>query len=266
MSLWNVLTRMWNILLGRTQKALDAVESAEDKARLFISQSEAGMRRMEEALTRALTERKLVANELAAKRAAVAEWEARARMAVSQGRPDLAEQAALQAVETLSQIAPLEERDAQFEGAVTNLRAQWESMRENHEKLVSELRMRMAQYEAARATRMVAAQMRNTHEAGTSDALLAGLSRDVARMEAEAATALEVVRGVATRQDLRSAFDDLEKKRLAREYLGRMGLPHAEANVLLAAGGGSGSPAERPGGSDGAEAPVARSGRSGTEH
>jgi phage shock protein A len=207
-----VFTRLKDIINSNLTAMLDAAEDPEKLIRLMVQEMEDTLVEVKANCAGAIAARKKAERAAAAAKAAVAEWEDRARLAIDKGRDDLAREAlrektrfAQQAEAFAQEIEGCSEIVGQYKTDIAAVEERLLAAREKHRLLVQR-HIRARNHKQAQTT---------LRRAASSDAVTRfdQLENRIERMEAEASLVNYAAKGSLVEQlEVLRGGDQIEKE------------------------------------------------------
>ncbi|MCH3917489.1 MAG: PspA/IM30 family protein [Spirochaetia bacterium] len=114
----NTLKRFKNIIHSNVNSALDSMEDPEKMIKLMIHDLEEALLKVKKSQKEKSTEKKVMEKEMAELQERIERWTSRSRLAVEQGRDDLAKEAIMEKRATEHRIAQLKENIKNLESII----------------------------------------------------------------------------------------------------------------------------------------------------
>lgn len=212
--------KLWNMLLGRANHAIDSIERPEDKLNLFVREMEGRIHNINTSVARAIADEKRLKMEIESHLAKSKDWESRAMLAVRENRDDLAREALAkkEECESLAREAGTQ-WDLQKE-AVGKLKQSLQDTKQRVEKEKRQYNLLLAKYNTAQSKKAISDTITAVNSAGNSGfpSLVEGLNDKIRQIEAHAEAQLEMAGGSGG-SDLESEFAKLETNRTVDDSL-----------------------------------------------
>ncbi|MBI9075062.1 MAG: PspA/IM30 family protein [Desulfatibacillum sp.] len=203
--------RVSNVLKGKTNSALDRMESPEDQIRLFVEETNKQMATLQKAVATAMVDEKRLKMQLDDLISKADSWEKKAMLALEKGDEFLAKEALLKKEEaTDSARAVLKDWETQRDATV-KLKKSLGKTKKQVEDSRRKYNLLVAQYKTAEAKKQVADRMSATDVASPLAAMEA-LNEKVLTMESEAEAAVELM-GDPESDALESKFAAMEREK-----------------------------------------------------
>ena len=205
------LKRLWSFVSNRAHLALDSVESPDDKLQHFLNELQKKVIELQNSVTGAVVEEKKLERTLDDQLKNAIRWEERAKIALQEGKEDLARQA-LQEQSQLIQV---------IEATRTTLNVQKQAVGELKNSLVQskaklgdakrQYQLALARYKSAE-TKVKLASVSSMTAIDSPIKLLEELDEKILKLEAEADTQI-MMRSENHNVDLDAEFRKLESSR-----------------------------------------------------
>lgn len=216
----NFLTRLWNIVVGRTSAALDAIENPEDQLRLTVTTLDAEMTKLRQSAAAALTEEKKLKIKIENLLMQAQDWEKKAMLTLGQGQEELAKEALI--------------RKGDAENEATRLKSSWESQAKAVENIMESLRatqiktenakreftVLLARYQTAKTQQTINKQLNGLSEKSPNN-LIESISDKILKIESESQAELQMM-GTRSHTDFDTNFAKLEKQTRGDEALAQL--------------------------------------------
>ncbi len=205
--------RLWNMILGRANEAIDAIERPEDKLNLFVRDMESRIHNINTSVARAIADEKKLKMEIENHLAKSKDWESRAMLAIRESRDDLAREALNKKEEheaLARDAAPQWDMQKQ---AVGKLKQSLQDTKQRVEKEKRQYNLLLAKYNTAQSKKAISDTISSVNAAGNGGfpSLVEGLNNKILLLEAQTEAQLEMA-GSNVGSDLESEFAKLESK------------------------------------------------------
>ena len=213
--------RLWNMLLGRANNAIDSIERPEDKLNLFVREMEGRIHNINTSVARAIADEKRLKMEIEGNLAKAKDWESRAMLAVRENRDDLAREA-LSKKEECESLA--REAGTQWElqkDAVGKLKISLQDTKQRVEKEKRQYNLLLAKYNTAKSKKAISDTISSVNSGTNANgfpSLVEDLNSKILQLEAHAEAQLEMS-GSNAGSDLESEFAKLESNRTVDDSL-----------------------------------------------
>lgn len=213
--------RIWNLLLGRANKALDSIENPEDRLNLFVREMESRIQETNSSLARAIADEKRLKLQIEDHLAKSKDWESRAMLAVREGRDDLAKEALMKKEDHEALARETGNHWEQQKAAVEKLKASMHEIKQRVDKEKREYNLLLAKYNTAKSKKAISDTLTAVGSSNNraAPALVEDLKNRIHQLEATAEAQLELANDRGGGSDLESEFAKLESKRNGDEAL-----------------------------------------------
>ena len=212
-----IFTRFRDIVSANLNSILDRAEDPEKMVRLMIQEMEDTLIEVKSGCAGFMADQKRVERDIDAVEAEVAEWDARARLAVEKGRDDLARAALAEKQRFATKAATLADQAAGFRDLVANAQADISQL----EAKLNDARekQRLIIQRRAAALNRIGAQSR-IRQFDTSEAFVRfeAYQNGIDRLEAQAG----LVDSLRPKENLRAQFADLENADVVEQELEKL--------------------------------------------
>lgn len=200
-----IFTRFRDIVNSNISSMLDAAEDPEKMIRLMIQEMEDTLIEMKASCAGAIAARKKSGRATDETRARVSDWNAKAELAISKGREDLAREALLEKRRFSDSLVALEKEAAQLEDVVTQYQTDILTLEDKLTKAREKQRALVQRHIHAQKKTAAQQQIRKV-ESGDAMLRFEQFENRIERMEAEASLV-----NVARKPTLEDQFAKLER-------------------------------------------------------
>lgn len=225
--------RIWNLLLGRANKALDSIENPEDRLNMFVREMEGRIQDTNSSLARAIADEKRLKLQIEDHLAKSKDWESRAMLAVREGRDDLAKEALMKKEDHEAIARETGTHWEQQKQAVEKLKVSLHEIKQRVDKEKREYNLLLAKYNTAKSKKAISDTITavGNNNSRVAPSLVEDLKNRIHQLEASAEAQLELADNRGS-SDLESEFAKLESKRNGDESLKALKAKMEEQHLL----------------------------------
>lgn len=216
----NILTRLWNILRGRTDRLIDELERPEDQLNLFVSDLSSQVQDLQRSVASAIADEKRLHKEIQALASQSDEWEARAVLALQDGNEPLARSALAKQEDCETQSAQLHEGWEAQKQATAQLKESLKLARTRMDEARRKYNLLIAQYKSAQTKKKIQDTL-NSVSTDSPMAAMQALEEKIRRVESDAEAQLALSADMVD-ADLEAQFHRLEQKHRGQDRLAEL--------------------------------------------
>jgi len=230
------LKRLWSLISNRAHSALDRIESPDDKLKHFLNELQGKIAELQDSVTGAVVEEKKLQKALEFQLSESKKWEDRAKLALQEGKEDLARQALGEQQQVLSLAEATKSTLEVQQQAVVELKKSLISSKDKLGDARRQYQLAMARYKSAETkVKLADASSKTSNESPLK--LLGELDDKILKLEAEAESQIELNSDDSSMMDLESQFKLLEQGKSIENRL--EALRHDGGATLALPGAGS---------------------------
>lgn len=204
--LTQLLSRIWNIFLGRTEKFTEAMETPEDKVKNYLSKLNSEMNELKATTVRVIADEKKLKLQVTELLLEAKDWENKAVLALEHKNEILAQQAVEKRDQVQAKALALKSEWDKQKEIVEKFKAQLEQTQETIEKRKREYNIVLTQYKTAQTQKNITDIIANQSK---SSELMDSLKDKVIELQAQT----EATSSLSNSGSLNEEFDKLIKSK-----------------------------------------------------
>ena len=218
--LQDLITRVWNTILGKSHTLIDSLENPEEQLKVFVHKMSDEIEDLTRSTTLAVADEKRLKMNLEQNLNQAAEWESKAIFALEQGKEELAKEALLKKADCEAQASNLKQEWKIQNEATIKLKTSLKLSKEKVEKAKRDYNILLAKYQTAKTTQNINKTI-NGSSIDSPTHLIESLQDKIFQIEAETEAELEMS-GASV--DLDSQFAELERAKTGADALEQLKL------------------------------------------